>query len=417
MKRSEYIETQEGRRLERTKRFFKNIWIDIHQEPGTKKNLSVENKRFFRSEIKKILKEKNKRAFRSDIILEIQFFTSQDNPPPIQSLTKNYLDLLHKPMPHIDSLERILFNDDNQIKLLISNYHFDYFGESKPKIRIRAYRYSLFLKDIELAHHLYYDIEFDDRYDKSRLHSNYDSDYDSYRDLSNDKEWMLKSGMEESYTLSEQLQLQSLQESYLKSHEINFKDLLYLFQSSFQKNKNYTQDPVFQNLWKSMEKLTTLSFNTIPLGGAPIASGESEIFKNNLAIKLSEFKSKHKILFPLIYPIGITVFYTPPIRNALDLDNLARLIIPMLIETFNPPSTMETSQKVIDILSELKKTRKSSQKLPKNSITNYQIVNRPRKGDSPEAGEIDLFISDGMGFYNNLWNQIDYVTEFIKKQT
>lgn len=414
MKRSEYIETQEGRKLERTKRFFKNIWIDIHQEPGTKKNLSVENKRFFRSEIKKILKEKNKRAFRSDIILEIQFFTSQDNPPPIQSLTKNYLDLLHKPMPHIDSLERILFNDDDQIKLLISNYHFDYFGESKPKIRIRAYRYSLFLKDIELAHHLHYDIELDDRYDKSRLHSNYDSDYDSYRDLLNDKERMLKSGMEESYTLSEQLQLQSLQESYLKSHEINFKDLLYLFQSSFQKNKNYTQDPVFQNLWKSMEKLTTLSFNTISLGGAPIASGESEIFKNNLAIKLCEFKSKHKILFPLIYPIGITVFYTPPIRNALDLDNLARLIIPMLIETFNPPSTMETSQKVIDILPELEKIRKSSQKLPKNSITNYQIVNRPRKEDSPEAGEIDLFVSDGMDFHNNLWNQIDYVTEYIE---
>ena len=414
MKRSEYIETQEGRRLERTKRFFKNIWIDVHQEPGTKKNLSVENKRFFRSEIKKILREENKRAFRSDIILEIQFFTSQDNPPPIQSLTKNYLDLLHKPMPHIDSLERILFNDDDQIKLLISNYHFDYFGESKPKIRIRAYRYSLFLKDIELAHHLYYDIELDERYDKSRLYSNYDSDYDSYRDLLNDKEWMLKSGMEDSFTLSEQLQLQSLQESYLKSHEINFKDLLYLFQSSFQKNKNYTQDPVFKNLWKSMEKLTTLSFNTIPLGGAPIASGESEIFKQNLAIKLSEFKSKHKILFPLIYPIGITVFYTPPIRNALDLDNLARLIIPMLIETFNPPSTMETSQKVIDILPQLKKTTKSSQKLPKNSITNYQIVNRPRKENSPEAGEIDLFVSDGMDFYNNLWNQIDYVTEFIE---
>ena len=39
MKRSEYIETPEGRRLERTKRFFKNIWIDVHQEPGTKKKL------------------------------------------------------------------------------------------------------------------------------------------------------------------------------------------------------------------------------------------------------------------------------------------------------------------------------------------------------------------------------------------
>lgn len=387
--------------------------MDINQEPGTKKSLSIENKKFFRSEVKRILKEGNKRAFRSDIILEIQFFTSQDHPPQIRTLTKNYLDLLHKPMPEVDDLEKILYNDDYQIKLLISNYHFDFFGDSKPKIRIRAYRYSLFKKDIELADQLSHDFEFDNGIG-NRLRSDYDNRYDSYLDHLDDKKWMLENGMEESFYQTKQYQLQDLQESYLKSHEVTYKDLLYIFQSSFKKNKIYRDDPKFRKLWETIKEYTTLSFNTIALGGAPIASGESKIFKENLVARLNEFKSKHKILFPLLYPIGITVFYTPPERNAQDLDNLARLIIPLIIDIFNPPSSTNTSQAIAGVFPQLKIEEYGTQKLPKNSITNYQIVNRPRNEDSPDAGEIDLFISDGMNFHYNLWNQIDSVNEYIE---
>lgn len=413
MKRSEYIETREGKRLEKTKRFIKNVWLDIYQEPGTKKSLSIEDKRFFRSEVQKKLKIGNRRAFRSDIILEIQFFTSQDHPVPIRTLTKNYLDLLHKPMPEIDTLEKILFNDDDQIKLLISNYHFDFFGNSKAKIRIRAYRYSLFKKDIELADQLSHDFEFDEGLG-NRLRNDYDNRYDSYVDHLNDKKWMLENGMNESFYQTKRYQLQSLQESYLKSHAVTYKDLLYIFQSSFKKNKIYENDPEFKKIWKTLKDFTTLSFNTIALGGAPIASGESKIFKENLSVKLNEFKSKHKILFPLLYPIGITVFYTPPARNAQDLDNLARLIIPLIIDIFNPPPSTNTSQVVVDTFPQFKIEEYGKQKLPKNAITNYQIVNRPRNNDSPEVGEIDLFISDGMNFHYNLWNQIDTVNEYIE---
>lgn len=416
MRRTEYIETREGRNFERIKRFIKNIWIDIEQEPGSKKSLSNEGKKFFRSEVKKNLKDNNRRAFRSDIILEIQFFTSQNNPPAIHTLTKNYLDLLHKPMPEIDSLDRILFNDDDQIKLLISNYHFDFFGHSRPKIRIRAYRYSLFLKDIELAQHLSFDREIDERFEeKTRNISDFNYSYDSYIDLMEDRDWMIQNGMEGSFILQKEMQLQQLQESYLKSNEINYKDLLRIFQSSFQKNKGYLKDPMFQKLWKAMEDFTLISFNKIPLGGTPIASGEKKSFKENLLLKLKEFKSKHKILFPLVYPIGITVFYSPPIRNALDLDNLARLIIPTIVELFNPPPIMESSKKAKEIFPELKNSKKTSQRLPKNAITNYQIINKPRKEDTPESGSIDLFITDGMDFHFNLWNQIDSINEYIEE--
>jgi hypothetical protein len=57
--------------------------------------------------------------------MEIDYFTTQKIPPSLHTLSKNYLDLLHKPMPHIDSYKGLLFNDDRQIKILILNYHID----------------------------------------------------------------------------------------------------------------------------------------------------------------------------------------------------------------------------------------------------------------------------------------------------
>jgi len=68
MKRGEYIETREAKRLEKIKRFNKNVRLDINQELGTKNSLSIENKKFFRSEVKRILEEGNRRAFRSDYV-------------------------------------------------------------------------------------------------------------------------------------------------------------------------------------------------------------------------------------------------------------------------------------------------------------------------------------------------------------
>ena len=413
MKRSEYLNTEKGKALEKFKRFRKNIWIEIDQEPGTKKSLSQEEKARFRKEVSNFLKSNKRKAFRNDIILKIEFFTSQDNVPPLRTLTKNYLDLLHKPMPDVDKLNRILFNDDDQIKLLITNYNFDYFGNKKPRIRIRAQRFSLFKEDLELAQFVHRNYDVQEEFNRSNNLSNFDNDYDQYLDLLNDEKWMVKNDMLDSFNLTKQFLRQRVQESYLKSNSINFENLFNIFQSSFKKNKILLENESLQRIWETMEKISPLAFNAIPLGGAPIASGQKKIFKQTIEEKLDEFKSKHKILFPLVHPIGIILFYTPPIRNSLDLDNLAKMIMPKLIESFNPPPSIHSSLEYLEKFPELYKLSKSKQKLPKTAITNYQVVNRTRRQNSPEAGEIDLFITDGMQSFYNLWSQIDSLTDFV----
>jgi len=150
MTRTEFLNTIDGQLHERFKRFIKSIWLTVYQEPKGK-NSSDEEKRNFRKEIKTQLREQNYRRFRGDLILQIDYYTTQDNPPDIHTLSKNYLDLLHKEMPQVDSLKSILYEDDDQIKILISNYHIDEKADKKPCIEIKAYSMRHFLADIELA--------------------------------------------------------------------------------------------------------------------------------------------------------------------------------------------------------------------------------------------------------------------------
>ncbi|MFA5818114.1 MAG: IS630 family transposase [Bacteroidales bacterium] len=151
----------------------------------------------------------------SDIILEIDFQTKQDNPPALHTLTKNYLDLLHKPMPDVDSNKEILFKDDSQIKTLIANFHLNTFGNKKPEIRIRAYRFSHFIKDIELADRIRYDKFEDDsgfsyryrRYDdfEEEEYIRFNDDYyDDLLELEKDKDWYIEKFGVSFYTLQKQ---------------------------------------------------------------------------------------------------------------------------------------------------------------------------------------------------------------------
>src|SRR5262245_31931739 len=102
MKRSDYLETRQGQAHERLARSLDKIYLHIEQEPKSKNGITLAEQREFRKQVKDYLKKSSRRPFRGDIILEIDFQTTEDNPPALQTLTKNYLDLLHKSMPNVD---------------------------------------------------------------------------------------------------------------------------------------------------------------------------------------------------------------------------------------------------------------------------------------------------------------------------
>lgn len=427
MKRTEYLETRQGQAHERLTRSLDKVYLKIDQEPKSKKSITLEEKREFRKQVKDYLRETKRRPFRGDIILEIDFQTTKDNPPALQTLTKNYLDLLHKPMPHVDNLHAILFTDDNQIKTLIANYHLDPHGDKKASIRIRAYRYSHFIKDIELAERILnqdfensgsrdYDFEDAKEFDEERRGKFSDDYYDDLHELEQDKDWYDQKFGPTYYEIQKHYLQRRIQEQYLKRNNTSISDLVSLFRGLMKRTKTYEFDKEFAQIDELISKLISLTTNIIELGGAPVKEGETRIFKDNLQQKLAGFKSKYKVLFPLLHPISVTVFYTPPKANVIDLDNLARIIIPLLTEIFQPPASLLLTYDTKYLNELLRVETQMSQRFPRSGVSNYQLIHRPRTSDTPDEGVINFYITDGVFMGNNVWRTVDtFIDRWTKR--
>ena len=171
-----------------------------------------------------------------------------------------------------------------------------------------------------------------------------------------------------------------------------------MFRSSFKYKPNFSDkklSKLVSEMWSIEEKMISMVIRLIDIGGAPIKSGDTNIFKDRLKKELIKFKEKYPVLFPLLHPISMTIFYTPPksLDNTLDLDNLARYITPALVEVFKPPSHYKQSLPDHIISKHMEEELKARQKIPANGISNYQVIYKQRDKDSPEKGEISFYIT------------------------
>ena len=416
MIRTEYIETMDGQKSLRLRRFLKEMHIVINQEPKTKKSLKKEDKKHFRKAIKEYLHKNNRRAYRSDIILQIDYYTTENNPPPLQTLSKNYLDLLHKSMPEIDNLKGILFKDDSQIKILIANYHLNEYGDNKPQIRINTSTLKSFYEDISLAYRIITNDFSDKDYSNTYKFEEYlrDEDLDDNTDVYNDYNDLIKNQVDIKKTFGEQyflarefLYKKEIQERYLSLNRININDLVNLFQSEFSNNRKYKDDRHFMKIWNSTKAYVFLASDFFDLGKAPSNEGDSKILKTQLRKQLNEFKKKKTVLFPFLVPLSIIVLFIPPKRNVVDLDNLARnYIVPFINEILRPPAS---HSKVAKDFSFFKQESEIHQKYHPNSLTNYQILQLSRQDNSPENGEIKFVLTNGDTIYKNVKNTVNDV--------
>ncbi len=424
MERSSYLETLEGQLHERSKRRLNVHFLSIHQEPQGKGSLSSAEKLFFRESICKQLESRNQRAHNGDIVLEIDFYVTKDNPPALHSLPKNYLDLLHKEMPDIDNRKRLLFKDDSQIKILIANYHLNTFGGQSPEILIKSYALSSFVKDIELVERIIHNkfgdanrYDFDWLQEERRLASNLRYDRDCSEELillEKNKQTIIQEKGQLLFELERNYLARQVQERYLRMNEIQNTDLISIFQHLFSYNKKYSRDMQFQRLWELSRNLIYFSASFLDLGAAPRQKGDSKVLRKLAQEKLNSFKEKHKILFPLLQPINVTVMFVPPVNMVIDLDNLARHIMPFIVEVFRPPSisVFVGPQVPKESLKEiLTQEGGKASKIPPYSIAGYQLIELPRRPGDPLDGRIDFAITDGFLFKSNVWRMVDDIID------
>ena len=419
MTREEYLNTTGGQVHQRYKRLLKLVRFTVYQEPKGK-NSSDEEKCKFRKQIHVQLREQNRRRFRGDILLQIDYYTTKNNPPEIQTLSKNYLDLLHKEMPHIDALKSILYDDDSQIKVLISNYHIDENNIKQPRIEIKAYSMRHFLADIELVDKIIssdfsdsdYSLQLisEDIFKQKRFSS--DSDYfDILADLEEGKNDYCNFYGEQYYRVQKDCLIRQIQEQFLQQNNLDIVDLLSIFQPFLPKNKKYSSASNIQNIWSLSRNMISFSPSFLKVGNAPRHLGEKKIFKDNLEGLLNEFREKFKMLFPLLHPINVIIIFIPPLDRVVDLDNLARYIIPFINKVFKPPTVVQLTYNVPLFHDLMGKEIDIQQNFPPHSVASYQLVQVPRLWNDPADGKIGVLFTDGFYHMNNIWQNLDDVID------
>jgi len=73
----------------------------------------------FQTHILESMRGLRQRPLLRGVVLELDFFTAQANPPEPQSLAKNYVDLLFRPETSLKTRRKALwFLDDRQVEVL-----------------------------------------------------------------------------------------------------------------------------------------------------------------------------------------------------------------------------------------------------------------------------------------------------------
>jgi hypothetical protein len=408
--------------------------VSIAQSPKAKGSISEADKRDFQKELLAFLDDRNRGPSRSPIVLKLTFNTSHDNPPAIHTLAKNYLDLLERPIDKsLTKRRRLLYNNDRQVKVLIVEYRLDSKKED-GSIYVEATSLHSLLMDLQLYERILRNDFFDSR-NYGRHYREYsfhfketdkldadDEDLDRLREFTRSKDSFIAFAGEATYNALLETYIRNAQKWILRVNRFSLDNLAGLFDLlKFQVTAYGAMNRQFEDLIKTSRDMALSPWLTLDLGVLPSHEGESKIFKEMVRRKLESYRIKHALLFPLRTMLSITILLLPPLDQGIDLDNLARKIIPFINDVLQPPATFLHSINIKDmpegeIKAHLLSEREELKKLPKYSISRYQIIEIPRMSADPANGFIKMFLEDGFeldDIWDNLDQRLDEWSEYV----
>lgn len=162
-----------------------------------------------------------------------------------------------------------------------------------------------------------------------------------------------------------------------------------------------------------------LDLTHAPIPGTIAGTGKTT-FKTAVANALATFKNDHGLLFPLLEPVGVTILCVPPKAQAqdgnetyVDLDNLARYVIPIIHQQLQPPANTVYTFDIAEIRDpklreEFEQRLARLKRTPKESVTQYQMIRIPRVREDPDNGFVRLALCNGRA-YEGLWRRMDRI--------
>jgi len=398
-----------------------HLWFDV--VPESKKS-SPASRIAFQKELAIQLEQwRRRRPFSVPVVVQMDFTASLVNPPSVHTLAKHYLDLLQAPVAGSGlSQRRLLLTDDRFVKVLICNYSIA--DGVPPGLSIRIATLNDFALNLELLRRVLHR-EFSDKEEWRSVHGwpteddedlereDFDDAVQDYRrDLSR-KDRYIQQGGNALWEAIHWWSLRTLQEHMLNNREPHALQ----FQPIFQKRKKAT-DPQLEHLHESLaafsRELLTKALVSVDLGSPAVNEGEGAHFREKTRAALAELGRKHKYMKPLVAQLGATILYLPPVKsNGIDLDNLARKVLPWVHEELKPPVTFLHGLKGInrnhELSEELRGHWEKVKRVPADQVTRYQVLEVPRTTGDPAEGSIKLILHSGAIDARGPWYECDEI--------
>ena len=152
-----------------------------------------------------------------------------------------------------------------------------------------------------------------------------------------------------------------------------------------------------------VRKIYNMGVASVDLGAPARRPGESDAFKQKVQADLAAMRKQYPVLTPLLTTVGITILYVPPLADQkIDLDNLARRVIPHVHSELKPPATLLhaagqwNAGAVQDerVRSWLKRLRRAH----RHHLTCYQVFKLPRLSSDPPGGNVVMLLHSGETF-------------------
>lgn len=427
---SDYLQTPKGQ-------LGRHSWRRVHglqrfrfaSEPKSKNGMSRQEKLDFQRHIYAHMRKYHRRAYRGRVCAQFSMDPTENNPPHIHTATKNLVDLFGRPLDG-SGLERkgLIYGDDRQIAYLAATYNL---GNTEPCIRVGFYPFRYFVADLELASNILAGTYDDDRlpWDR-RLSESTNDDLDDLELDSDFEEWTknreatVRLVGANVYNAMVQYYMFRHQERFLRLSGLRIKDINILYRSV-----GLTQEKVrfehlsqwAQSMSKSLGRWVIDSPLKIRLPQLPMSEGETNEFKSAIRNELRAFKVKHPLLQRLQWPVGLELLYKPPVSSRgfqKDLDNIARLIVPVFNEEFRPPPSFFSSINDIPDLLDGRK-REQLRALPKSvrySVVRYEVFEVPRSAFDDQEGFLCLGVTGGNHCYRTMWDRVEGVIHDWREQ-
>jgi hypothetical protein len=154
-KQRAYFATAKGRRHVWRHRCRTEILLQLHIEPQGKATITPEEKLRLQRELSvQMAASGRRRAYTVPVAVQLDFAVTQNDPPAIHTLAKNYLDVLQKVEPsEAISRRMLLLKDDRQVQFLVCNYHLRP-RNAEPGVQIRVASMANLAADLELYGHV-----------------------------------------------------------------------------------------------------------------------------------------------------------------------------------------------------------------------------------------------------------------------